>query len=102
MDTFASYAMGWPGVILFLAVAFFAVWRRDYRLMLVAVVLSLPSAYYLISGEGWIQAAGVYIVASLAGATYLLRRGKVDFAKLLLLPIVVLYAYLRYFSLMML
>ena len=100
MDQFVRYAMGWPGVILFLAVAFLAIWRKDSRIMLASLALALPSAYYLASGSGWIFWAGLYLIASLAAAAYLLYIRQVDIAKLLLLPIVVLYAWLRYNSLM--
>lgn len=91
-----QFIFGWPGIILFVAIATGASWKKSYKLMSTALVLSLPSSLYLFGGNGWIQLVALYIPISIGASVILIKNNISTIPKLLLLPIYVFYAYLGY------
>ncbi len=87
---------GLPGIVIFILSATLAAWLTNYALMVFALAWSLPSAFYLFMGNGWIQLAALYVPLSLALSIYLLKREKPLIPRLLLLPIYALYLFLGY------
>lgn len=91
-----QFIFGWPGIILFLVIATVAAWKKSYKLMTLALVLSLPSSLYLFGGNGWIQLLAFYVPIS-TGASIILIKNHINIVpKVLLLPIYVFYSYLGF------
>lgn len=88
----------WLATCSFIVLATIAAWLPNHKLMLVALVLSLPSTLYVIGGSnGWSQLAGLYIPMSLLLSFWLIRKKHLALPRVMLLPIYWLFASLGYF-----
>jgi|GEM_PF-1077658 len=100
MQLFNQIIFGWPAIGLFLALAAIAVWRRKTALMVAAFIVALPGAWYLWGTSGWTKWMAFYLLISLGASAYFLYKRNDLIPKLLLLSLVVFYAWLRYAALM--
>lgn len=92
---------GWPGILVFLAITTIAIGRSDYKLLIAALILSLPSCLYLAGANNRFTLAAAYIPISLGISAYLMRKkinNKVNnlVPNLLILPVYLFYAHLGY------
>jgi hypothetical protein len=87
---------GLPGILIFIGSATLAVWLPNYGLMVFALAWSLPSAFYLVTGSGWIQFAALYVPISLGLSIRYIKHEKLLIPRLLLLPIYALYLFFGY------
>ncbi|MEQ8314757.1 MAG: hypothetical protein RL839_04790 [Gammaproteobacteria bacterium] len=88
--------VGWPAIVLFVAMATLGAWRSSQRIVLAGLILSLGPSFYLLGGGYWIPLAGLYIPLSLSFSIMLIRNKNYLLPKVLLAPIYCFYAWLGY------
>ena len=88
--------LGWPAIIMFLALATIGAWLPNQKMMIMALCFSLGPSLYIFWGNGWIQLLGVYIPLCLGISTLLIKHQKFLIPKLLLVPMYIFYTWFGY------
>ena len=83
---------GWPAIICFMALATIGAFKSNKKLMVVALIWSLPNTYFISGYNGWIQFAVLYLPISFGVSVYLVESKWNIVPKLLLIPAYAFYA----------
>ena len=91
-----SMMFGWPAIILFIVVAVIGLRLRNYKLLIVAMVVSLPNCYYLFMASNWIRVAGITIPLLFAISSFAIKNNLIVLVKVILVLVCIFYLYLAY------
>ena len=91
----AQIVFGWPFIILSLSLAFAGILVRRPALLIASAIFFAPPAWYL-SGYPAIRWFGMLLPVSLLGAAYSLKKDLLRMALLLVLPPLVISAWLAF------
>jgi hypothetical protein len=86
--------MGWPAIIGFVLLASYGAWQNKAIPLAIASIWSLPNSIYLLTGNNWVQFAGIFIPVSLVISAVAVQLEKAWPARVLLLPIYGFYLWL--------
>ncbi len=91
----AQIVFGWPFIILSLALAFAGILLKRSALLVASAIFFAPPAWYL-SGYPAIRGFGMLLPLSLLGAAYSLKKDKLRLALLLVMPPLIISAWLAF------
>ncbi len=83
--------MSWPGIIVFNLLAGIAAWQSAKHLMLIAAILSLPSAYYLFAASSYVSWIALLVPLLLIASVILIACNQLLLPKLLVIPVHAVY-----------
>lgn len=92
---FAQIVFGWPFIIFSLALAFAGILVKRPALLVAGAFFFVPPAWYL-SGYPAIRGFGMLLPVSILGAAYYIKRDRTRLALLLVLPPLIVSAWLAF------
>ncbi len=83
----------WLSIVAFVIMAIIGVMNRSHKLLIAAIIVSLPNCLYLLGANNWIRAAAVLIPLSLLLSSYSIKRRWYVISKIVLIPICIFSLY---------